>query len=96
MPRIASEYGSDPKLMPFDFTEVLAAVAPRPAFINAPVGDTNFELSGVQDCVAAARPVYDLFGRPHNVVLATPDSGHDFPPEVRQAAYEWLARQLGP
>ena len=36
MPRIASEYGKDPKRMPFDFTEIVAALAPRPFFIIAP------------------------------------------------------------
>jgi pimeloyl-ACP methyl ester carboxylesterase len=58
MPRIASRFGCDPKQMPFDFTEVLAAVAPRAVFISAPLHDDNFELSGVKDCLAAASPVY--------------------------------------
>lgn len=95
LPRIASEYGRDPRQMPFDFTEVLAAVAPRPVFINAPRGDENFELSGVHDCVAAARPVYALLGAADGVVLETPDGGHAFPPAVRQRAYAWLERVLG-
>ncbi len=95
MPRIAREYGGDPRRMPFDFTEVLAAVAPRPVFINAPVGDDNFELSGVWDCVAAARPVYRLWKAEEALVLVTPAAGHEFPAATRQAAYEWLERQLG-
>jgi hypothetical protein len=57
MPRIAERYGKDPKRMPFDFTELLGAIAPRPVFINAPTGEDNFEVSGVKDCLAAARPV---------------------------------------
>ena len=44
MPRIAEIYGKDPQRMPFDFTEVLAALAPRPVFINAPLGDDNFNV----------------------------------------------------
>src|SRR5262245_24131385 len=52
MPRIATEYGLDPKRMPFDFTEILGAIAPRAVFINAPLRDANFEVTGVQDCVA--------------------------------------------
>ncbi len=94
MPRIASLYGCDPKQMPFDFTEVLAAVAPRPVFIHAPRQDDNFELSGVHDCVAAARPVYALLGAPEGLVLETPAAGHDFPPAVRERAYAWLERVL--
>ena len=42
MPRIAQLYGSDAARMPFDFTEVLGVLAPRPVFISAPEGDHNF------------------------------------------------------
>jgi pimeloyl-ACP methyl ester carboxylesterase len=95
MPRIASEYGCDPRRMPFDFTEVLAAVAPRPVFISAPQHDDNFELSGVQDCVIAARPVYELYRATDALVLETPEGGHDFPQATRVRAYDWLERALG-
>jgi hypothetical protein len=94
MPRIAAEFGRDAKQMPFDFTEVLAALAPRPVFVNAPRGDSNFELSGVQDCFAAARPVYGLFHASDRLVIETPDVGHDFPPDVRERAYAWLEAVL--
>lgn len=96
MPRIASEYESRPDRMPFDFTEVLAALAPRPVFVNAPLGDTNFEVSGVKDCVAAALPVYDrVFNAGKNLVAQYPEGGHGFSPAARQAAYEQLDRWLG-
>jgi dienelactone hydrolase len=90
MPRIASVYGKDPRRMPFDFTEVLAAIAPRPLFINAPMKDGNFEVSGVQDCVDAAQRVYALFGSAASIVAVHPQCGHDFPPEARDAAYAFV------
>lgn len=96
MPRIASVYGSDPKKIPFDFTEVISAIAPRPLFINAPLGDSNFEVSGVKDCVAAARPVYELLGARDGLVAMYPAGGHDFPPTVREAAYAFLDQALKP
>jgi len=95
MPRIATVYGRDPARMPFDFTEVLAAIAPRAVFVNAPTGDTNFEVSGVHDCLAAARPVYQLFGAEDRLVAQHPECGHDFPPAVRAAAYAAIDRALG-
>jgi dienelactone hydrolase len=95
MPRIAEIFGKDPKKMPFDFTEVVGALAPRPFFINAPLKDGNFEVSGVKDCVEAARPVYELFGAKDALVAVHPDTGHDFPPEIRRAAYEFLEKALG-
>lgn len=95
MPRIADLYGADPARMPFDFTEVLAAIAPRAVFVNAPLGDSNFEVRGVYDCLNAAAPVYSLLGASKRLVAVHPDCGHDFPPAVREQAYEFMARELG-
>jgi hypothetical protein len=95
MPRIAAVYGKEPSQMPFDFTEVLASLAPRPVFISAPQGDANFEVSGVDECVRAAQPVYNLLAAPSALVVQHPACEHDFPPEVRQKAYAWLDRVLG-
>jgi dienelactone hydrolase len=96
MPRVDAEYGKDPKRMPFDFTEVLGAIAPRALFINAPLRDGNFEVSGVRDCVAAAAPVYELLGAKEALRAVYPDAGHDFPPEIRKQAYEFLDEALKP
>jgi dienelactone hydrolase len=95
MPRIREEFHCDPKEMPFDFTELLAALAPRPVFVNAPIHDANFELSGVKDCLAAAGPVYALLGARDALTAVHPDAGHGFPPEAREAAYAWLDRAMG-
>ena len=95
MPRIASVYGRDARKIPFDFTEVLAALAPRPCFVSAPTKDDNFELSGVDVCVRAALPVYELFGARDRLVAIHPDCGHGFPPAARQAAYTFIGRALG-
>jgi dienelactone hydrolase len=94
MPRIAANYGKDPRRMPFDFTEILAALAPRAVFISAPTGDDNFEVSGVKDCLRAARPVYELFQASNKLVAVHPDCGHDFPPEIREQAYRFLEQAL--
>lgn len=94
MPRIADLYHCNPAEMPFDFTEVLAAIAPRAVYINAPVGDDNFEVSGVKDCVFAAGPVYALLGAAEKLVAEHPDCGHDFPPDTRERAYAFIAEAL--
>ena len=88
MPRIADVYGKDPARMPFDFADVLRAIKPRAVFINAPENDSNFEVSGVRDAVAGA-------GEWRRLAAVYPkDAGHDFPPEVREQAYRFLARSL--
>lgn len=90
MPRIASVYQKDPNLMPFDFTEVLASIAPRAVFVSAPVEDTNFPVKGVHACEEAARPVYRLLDATSKLRVVHPAGGHDFPPDVRREAYQWL------
>jgi hypothetical protein len=94
MPRIASDYELSPDRMPFDFAEVVAALAPRSVFIVAPVGDDNFAVEGVRDVVASARPVYELFGCTDHLRVLYPDCGHDFPDAARQDAYAFLAESL--
>jgi dienelactone hydrolase len=94
MPRILKEYDADPRKMPFDFTEVIAALAPRPFLAISPVNDSNFDVSGVKDCISAAQPVYELLGAKEKLSANYPDCKHDFPAESRKVAYEWLDRWL--
>ena len=94
MPAIGTVYEKNPAKMPFDFTEILGAIAPRALFINAPLRDSNFEISGVYDCVNAAKPVYELFGAGDKLRITNPDAPHDFPPEARKAAYLFLDKEL--
>lgn len=92
MPRIAEVYGKEPARMPFDFTEILGALAPRPVFVNAPLHDANFDVDGVRDCVRAARPVYALYGAEDVLEVVHPDCEHDFPEAVRAQAFAFLDR----
>ncbi len=94
MPRIANVYGKDPKKVPFDFPEVVAAIAPRALLVIAPVGDDNFEVSGVRDCVDASRTVYNLLGASPKLAELYPECKHEFPASSREAAYSWLDRWL--
>jgi dienelactone hydrolase len=84
MPRVASMYDKLPDKMPFEFWDILGAIAPRPIFVNAPLRDSNFEPSGVDDCAA----------RVSNLIVRHPDCEHDFPAEVRMESYEFLASRL--
>jgi dienelactone hydrolase len=95
MPRIRDVYGSDPDHVPFDFHEVVAALAPRPFFSNSPLGDDNFDAAGVRKAAAEAGKVYALLGAADNLIIRQPDCGHDFPPAERRAAYGLLDRTFG-
>jgi len=90
MPRIRDVYGNEAARIPFDFPEVLGAIAPRGVFSNSPVRDDNFEVGGVRRAVARAAGVFALHGAHDRLVLRTPEVGHDFPEAERRAAYDWL------
>jgi dienelactone hydrolase len=96
MPRIATEFGSDPVRVPFDFDDVLAAIAPRGVLAVAPIHDTNFAVQGVKDVVAKVKPVYEGLGAAARLRTIYPDAGHDFSADARETAYRFLDELLTP
>ncbi|QDS95323.1 FG-GAP repeat protein [Roseimaritima multifibrata] len=94
MPRIQTVYEGQPDKLPFDFTEVLEAIAPRPLFVSAPKADSNFEVKGVHTCEDAVTPVYQFLQAEDNLHFQYPDCEHDFPEDVREQVYQWLEKAL--
>ncbi|MBN2473296.1 MAG: alpha/beta hydrolase [Pirellulales bacterium] len=95
MPRL-SNYRGRLEEIPFDFPELLGALAPRRCFVNAPQYDDNFQCQSVAECAAAAYPVYELLGGKGHLCVEHPDCGHDFPGELRAAAYRAIDAVLRP
>lgn len=93
MPKLAV-YAGRLQDIPFDFYEIIGALAPRVCFINAPTGDSNFRWKSVDAVAAAAVGVYRLYGQAENLQVAHPDCEHRFPPEVRERAYRLLEKHL--
>ena len=89
MPRLAG-YRGKLDTLPFDFPQVLAAIAPRKVFVNAPTGDSNFRWQSVDRVVEEARAIATAPGTTIDITVAHPDSPHRFPPEQRQEAYRLL------
>ena len=76
--------------IPFDFHEMIGALAPRFCFLIAPLGDTNFRWQSVDRVAQAARAVYHLYRVPDRLRVAHPNCAHDFSPAVREEAYQLL------
>ncbi len=89
MPRLANYKGRLADI-PFDFHELIGALAPRRVLISAPLGDSNFKWQSVDNIVKAALPVFRLHGAAENLRVLHPDCAHDFPPEIREQAYAWI------
>lgn len=92
MPRIREI--ARPDRMPFDFHEVVAALAPRAFFACAPLRDANFDNRGVREVIESASAVYRLLGVPERLAAEYPDAEHDFPSRERELAYRFLNRFL--
>jgi hypothetical protein len=94
MPYIRDKYNLDPRQVPFDFDEVIAALAPRAFFSNSPIRDNNFDVEGVRRGIEEASEVYRFFKSEDNLQVRYPDAEHDFPKEVRFEAYEFIDKIL--
>jgi pimeloyl-ACP methyl ester carboxylesterase len=68
--------------------ELVAMIAPRPFLLlggDSADGDRSWPF------IAAALPVYCLYGEPRRVGLFNHKKGHSVPPEAEKRLYEWLS-----
>ncbi len=93
MPKL-SNYRGRLNEIPFDFHELIGALAPRHVLIIAPKQDHNFRADSVDRIIAAAKPVFGLYGKPDYLEVEHPDCAHDFPPEMRERAYSLFDKVL--
>jgi Amidohydrolase family len=93
MPKLL-DYRGRLKEIPFDFPEVLGAIAPRKVMVVAPLYDSNFVAASVDRAIASARSVYQLYGQPNHLMLEHPECPHDFPTEMRELAYALFKKEL--
>ena len=94
LPRLGYFVGQESRL-PFDFDEVLAAVAPRRTLVVAPTLDRYAPVADVQLQVEQARKVYALLGNEKALQLQTPLAFNSFTPSMQQAVFDWLGEALG-
>ena len=76
--------------IPFDFHELIGALAPRRVLIIAPLHDNNFRADSVDRVAAAALPIFKLHNAADHLRVEHPDYAHDFLPEMREAAYKFI------
>ncbi len=89
-----ADYLGHPQDAPWDYYELIAALAPRHVFVNAPLKDANFRHDSVDRITAAAEPVFRLHGAGGHLIVRHPDSDHDFPDAERFEAYDLIEKVL--
>lgn len=90
MPLLRDKYELDPDKVPFDFYEVVAALAPRGFFSSSPKDDSNFEVKGVKKAIPRALGVYSLYDAEDKLKVVYPEAEHDFPTETREQSYRFI------
>ena len=93
MPKLL-EYQEKLDQIPFDFGEILGAIAPRHVFVIAPKKDDNFRWESAAKVVRSASEVYVLYGAQKNIRIDHPDCPHVFLPEMRAKAYQMIDEVL--
>ena len=94
MPLLRDKYRLDGNIFPFDFNEVITAIAPRAFFSNSPLNDSNFDVNGVKKGISEALEVYHFFKAEDHLQVRYPQAEHDFPPETRLEAFHFIDKVL--
>lgn len=95
MPLFKTKYNLDGEKIPFNFDDVISAIAPRAFFSVSPINDTNFDVKGVRAGIDLAKKTYAAYGAEDMLQVRYPDAGHDFPVDSRKEAYAFIDKVLG-
>lgn len=88
------KFGFDGAKKPFEYHELISAIAPRAFFSSSPVKDYNFEVNGVKEGIGLAQKSYDFLGVGSQLQVRYPESAHEFLPDIREEAYQYIDQVL--
>jgi pimeloyl-ACP methyl ester carboxylesterase len=88
LPRLGFFAGHEAKI-PYDFHELLGAIAPRPALVVQPQLDRDAHPADVRAAVEEARQVYSLYGASGRLALHEPWDYNRLP----EATQEWIIQK---
>ena len=94
MPLLKTKFHLNPDEIPFNFHDIIGLIAPRLFISNSPLHDKNFNVEGVKEGIRKASYVYGSMNAGENLKVFYPDSGHDFPLNVRNEIYILIDREL--
>jgi len=93
MPRLGFFVGHEDQI-PYDFDDVLAAIAPRPALVVAPQLDRDATVADVRSAVDQARKVYSLYGVSDQLALYDPWDYNRLPDKTQDWILDWMSRNV--
>jgi pimeloyl-ACP methyl ester carboxylesterase len=93
IPRLGFFVGHESQI-PYDFPELLAAIAPRPVLIMQPQLDRDATPADVHAAVEQARKVSSLYGDPEKLGLYEPWDYNRLPEKSQDHLIEWMGANM--
>jgi hypothetical protein len=93
-PRLGAFIGHENRI-PYDYDELLALIAPRPALVFAPQIDYRADIHDIRRCIAEAARIYEQFGAADNLSYAELQDYNRLSPEVQKVVIERLGKLTG-
>lgn len=92
VPRLGFFAGHEGRI-PYDFHEILSAIAPRPLLILSPSHDPNVVLPDIQKAVSEASRIYHLYPNADTIQFLIPESENRFSEEIQAVIHQWAAQR---
>jgi dienelactone hydrolase len=88
-PRLGFFIGNEARL-PYDYNELIAAIAPRPVYLVQPALDRDATPGEVHDAVDQARKIYGLYNAADKLALDEPWDYNRLPSATQERAISWM------
>ena len=93
IPRLGFFVGQESRI-PYDFPELLAAIAPRPVMVMEPQLDRDGTPADVKTAVEQARKIYDLYSATDKLALYEPWDYTRLPEKSQDYLVQWMSGAL--
>jgi pimeloyl-ACP methyl ester carboxylesterase len=93
IPRLGFFIGHEPQI-PYDFDEVIAAIAPRPVLVVQPQLDRDASPAAVRGAVDRAAKVYTMYGASGKLTLQDPWDYNRLPGQTQDEIVKWMGANL--
>ena len=93
LPRMGAFAGKEARL-PYDYDELIAAIAPRPVYVLSPQFDRDATPADVKKAVEQARKVYRLYNAANNLMLDEPWDYNRLPLATQDRAINWMKEKM--
>jgi len=93
LPRMGAFAGKEARL-PYDYDELIAAIAPRPVYILSPQFDRDATPADVKLAVEQAKKIYSLYNAAGNVMLDEPWDYNRLPLGTQDRVIQWMSEKM--